>query len=143
MNTEQTYHTYILQKVDKMPGEFVGGALNFKGDKSKIKKKKRKVKHEVASLTEATTSHEANHNDNNKTSKDDVNYHQNDDDDDDDDGLTEVERKALRRRLERERLDAEKIAQKSHRERIEEFNSKLASQTELNDIPRVSAAGNG
>ena len=124
-----------------MPGDFVGGALNFKGDKSKIKKKKRKVKHEVGSSTEATTIHEANHNDNNKTSKDDVNYHQNDDDDDD--GLTEVERKALRRRLERERLDAEKIAQKSHRERIEDFNNKLASQTELNDIPRVSAAGNG
>ena len=135
------HNIYILQEADKMPGDFVGGALNFKGDKSKIKKKKRKVKHEVASSTEATTIHEANHNDNNKTSKDDVNYHQNDDDDDD--GLTEVERKALRRRLERERLDAEKIAQKSHRERIEEFNSKLASQTELNDIPRVSAAGNG
>ena len=116
-----------------MPGEFVGGALNFKGDnKSKVKKKKRRsVKHEIIKEQQqqqtTETIQERNSNNNN----------------DDDDGLTEVERKALRRRLERERLDAATIAQKSHRERIEEFNSKLASQTELNDIPRVSAAGNG
>jgi len=31
----------------------------------------------------------------------------------------------------------------SHRERVEQFNEKLGSLTELNDIPRVSAAGNG
>ena len=116
-----------------MPGEFVGGALNFKGDKSKIKKKKRRVKHEITSSQTTDTIHDTT-----KTS--DIS---NTDNIDHDDGLTEVERKALRRRLERERLDAEKIAQKSHRERIEEFNTKLASQTELNDIPRVSAAGNG
>jgi protein FAM32A len=120
-----------------MPGEFVGGALNFKGDKSKIKKKKRRVKHEIttqetAEVFQETTTNTATSN----TGSIEDAIHQ-------DDGLTEVERKALRRRLERERLDAEKIAQKSHRERIEEFNSKLASQTELNDIPRVSAAGNG
>ena len=31
----------------------------------------------------------------------------------------------------------------SYRQRINEFNKKLASTTEHNDIPRVSAAGNG
>jgi hypothetical protein len=31
----------------------------------------------------------------------------------------------------------------SHRERVEQFNEKLGQLTELNDIPRVSAAGNG
>ena len=31
----------------------------------------------------------------------------------------------------------------SHRERVEQFNEKLGKLTELNDIPRVSAAGNG
>lgn len=31
----------------------------------------------------------------------------------------------------------------SHRERVEQFNEKVGSLTELNDIPRVSAAGNG
>lgn len=116
--------------IREMPGEFVGGTLNFKGDKSLVKKKKRRVKHERIKSETTEIVHEANN-----TASGTMN--------DDDDGLTEVERKALRRRLERERLDAEKIAQKSHRERIEEFNSKLASQTELNDIPRVSAAGNG
>ena len=115
-----------------MTGEFVGGALNFKGDKTKIKKKKRRVKHDIATPHETIAT-------NTTTSV----HQQHDDKYNEEDGLTEVERKALRRRLERERLDAEKMAQKSHRERIEEFNSKLASQTELNDIPRVSAAGNG
>jgi protein FAM32A len=108
-----------------MPGEFIGGALSFKGDKNKkksSKKKKQSVKHEL------------------RKEKKEVEVKVDDDDDDD---LTEVERKALKRRLERERLEAEKAAQKSHRERVEEFNEKLASLTELNDIPRVSAAGNG
>lgn len=31
----------------------------------------------------------------------------------------------------------------SHRERVEQFNEQLGKLTELNDIPRVSAAGNG
>lgn len=108
-----------------MPVDFVGGALSFKGDKKKPnKKKKHRVKHDLKSgndapieklETEITPS----------------------------DNLTTAERKAMKRRLERERIEAEKIAEKSHRERVEEFNQKLASLTELNDIPRVSAAGNG
>ena len=122
----------VLCLVAKMPGEFVGGSLSFKGDKSKTKKKKRRVKHDIVKQQTTKAVHETNNITTNNNNDDEV-----------DDGLTEVERKALRRRLERERLDAERIAQKSHRERIEEFNSKLASQTELNDIPRVSAAGNG
>ena len=43
----------------------------------------------------------------------------------------------------RQSEDNEKIAKKSHRQRVEEMNEKLGSMTELNDIPRVSAAGNG
>jgi protein FAM32A len=116
-----------------MPGEFVGGALSFKGDKAKIKKKKRRVKHELKQqTTESTMTTQTNEQLNVNTSSSI-----------EEEGLTDAEKRALRRRLERERIDAEKIAQKSHRERIEEFNTKLASQTELNDIPRVSAAGNG
>jgi protein FAM32A len=60
-----------------------------------------------------------------------------------DDGLTVAERKSLKIKLEREKAELEKLAHKSHRERVEEFNEKLSSLTELNDIPRVSAAGNG
>ena len=59
------------------------------------------------------------------------------------DEMTDAERKALKRRHEREQKELEKVALKSHRERVEEFNEKLATQTEHNDIPRVSAAGNG
>lgn len=39
--------------------------------------------------------------------------------------------------------EVQKVSQKSYRERIEEFNHTLGTQTEHNDIPRVSAAGNG
>ena len=31
----------------------------------------------------------------------------------------------------------------THREKVEKFNAKLATMSEHNDIPRVSAAGNG
>lgn len=44
------------------------------------------------------------------------------------------------------RLQGKKIrsmVEKTHRERVEEFNALLASMTEHNDIPRCSAAGNG
>jgi len=119
---------------------FMGGALSFKGDKKKknksAKKKQSKIKH----------SHQ--HKSNIK-----------DDDDDDDNNknnlvaklpmeeeleeLTEAERKARSRKLEREKIELAKTAAKSHRDRVEEFNEKLSNLTELNDIPRVSAAGKG
>jgi protein FAM32A len=34
-------------------------------------------------------------------------------------------------------------AAKSHRERVDDLNEKLSTMTEHNDIPRISAAGNG
>lgn len=107
---------------------FTGGALSFKGEKrKKAKKKSRKSKHNIDEHAEQKERHEKA-----------IVHH-----DEDDDELTEAERKALKRRLEKERQDLEKVAAKSHRERIEEFNEKLGSLTEHNDIPRVSAAGNG
>lgn len=54
--------------------------------------------------------------------------------------LTESQQK---RQLVVESREVEKVAKKSYRERIEEFNNSLATTTEHNDIPRVSAAGNG
>ena len=39
--------------------------------------------------------------------------------------------------------DVKKTLEKSHRERVDELNSKLSNLTEHNDIPRISAAGNG
>jgi protein FAM32A len=110
-----------------MPGEFLGGALSFKGDKKRSSRKRKKsATHEVKTSGDEKIAPEVTTNEGKDL-----------------DDLTEAERKALKRRRERERIEAEKVAQKSHRERVEEFNNKLASLTELNDIPRVSAAGNG
>jgi len=63
--------------------------------------------------------------------------------------LTETQKKHKQKQIERERILLEKAKKgknseiKSFREKIEEFNSKLSSLTEHNDIPRISAAGNG
>mmetsp|Transcript_726 Transcript_726/g.917 ORF Transcript_726/g.917 Transcript_726/m.917 type:complete len:120 (-) Transcript_726:1375-1734(-) len=61
----------------------------------------------------------------------------------DDDQLTEAERRHKKRALEKRKEEAAKAVNKTHRERVEEFNNKLSTLTEHNDIPRVSAAGNG
>ena len=92
---------------------FVGGKLNFKGEKKnkKANKKKRKSKHKKEET--------------------------------EDDDLTEVEKRSLKIKQIREEQDLKKLATKSHRERIEQFNDQLGQLTEHNDIPRVSAAGNG
>ncbi len=60
-----------------------------------------------------------------------------------DDGLTDVQRRHKQRLLEKQRAELRNIVSKTHRERVEEYNIKLASMTEHNDLPRVSAAGNG
>uniref|UniRef100_A0A7S2LCQ3 DUF1754-domain-containing protein n=1 Tax=Leptocylindrus danicus TaxID=163516 RepID=A0A7S2LCQ3_9STRA len=106
------------------PPTFTGGKLF----KKKAKKKSRKSKHEArksATTVEETTTADAALNE------------------DDNDDLTEAERSAMQFKKEKEKRDLEKVANMSHRERVEEFNSKLAELTEHNDIPRVSAAGNG
>jgi protein FAM32A len=104
---------------------FLGGALSFKGDgkKSKKKSKKSKAKHKLQDdLIPAGLSNNGNVVE---------------------DELTEAERKAMKFIRHRQQQESEKIATKSHRERVEELNEKLGNMTELNDIPRVSAAGNG
>ncbi len=60
-----------------------------------------------------------------------------------DDGLTETQRRHIARQKEREKKNIKNMVSKSHRERIDEFNQYLSVLTEHNDIPRVSAAGNG
>lgn len=58
--------------------------------------------------------------------------------------LTEAQR---RHRLKKAELlktrDLKKLGSTSYRERLESFNTRLAKTTEHNDIPRISAAGNG
>lgn len=124
---------------------FTGGALSFKGDKKKKKNKattkKNKVKHDVASGSVHSSKlsvplHSAG------ISKDNINNNNNTDDEDDDE-MTLAERAAYKKKQERELKELELIAKKSHRERVEAYNEKLSQLTEHNDIPRVSAAGNG
>mmetsp|Transcript_5676 Transcript_5676/g.6296 ORF Transcript_5676/g.6296 Transcript_5676/m.6296 type:complete len:117 (-) Transcript_5676:358-708(-) len=112
----------------------IGGALSFKGDKKKLKKRSKKTKKSIDKMNEERDYHDTIEN----IPAESVPY-----DNDDDDELTEAERKALKFKKQRQKEDSEKIAQKSHRQRVEELNEKLGSMTELNDIPRVSAAGNG
>lgn len=114
---------------------FLGGSLSFKGDKKKSKKKKKsKSKHKlkdegaVTEIQKSSPQHD---------------FPPPSDNDDDDDEMTEAERKALKFKKLRQQEENKKIAGQSHRERVEAMNEKLGNMTELNDIPRVSAAGNG
>ena len=58
-------------------------------------------------------------------------------------GMTESQKKFEKKRLENEAAQIAKIASKSHRERINDFNLHLASLTEHNDVPKVGNAGMG
>jgi hypothetical protein len=104
---------------------FLGGKLKLKSTK-----KKKKSKHNL----EDKPHHDAVKKQSEKVPSDD---------DDEDEDLTEAEKKGLQLQKEREKKEIERVAKQSHRERVEEFNEKLGKLTEHNDIPRISAAGNG
>ena len=110
-----------------MAPTFSGGKLKLKGDK-KAKKKTKKSKHKTRNKDEEKM----------KLKNDHVEEKSRSDDEDIDDDLTPAERRSLNLKKDRERQEMEKIAGKSHRERVEEFNEKLGKLTEHNDIPRVS-----
>ena len=57
--------------------------------------------------------------------------------------LTESEKRYRKRQLETERRAIRELRSLSHRDRVNQFNEKLEQLPEHNDIPRVSAAGNG
>jgi protein FAM32A len=125
---------------------FVGGSLSFKGDKKAKKKKKAKgAKHTLDKKSPTTTNTDDLHAtvdaeeeaisfadeaaNGEKFSSHSPSLLEAD--------LTDAEKKALRKKREREAQELASLAKKSHRERVEEFNEKLASLTEHNDIPRV------
>jgi protein FAM32A len=122
---------------------FIGGALSFKGDKKKKKtKKKNKVKHDVASSSlHSSKSSVPLHSAGIPKDDDDNNNHNIEEEEDDE--MTDAERAAYKKKQERELKELEFVAKQSHRERVEAYNEKLSQLTEHNDIPRVSAAGNG
>ena len=57
--------------------------------------------------------------------------------------LTPSQKRHQQRKIEKEREEAKKLSKTSFRDRVDIFNNKLAAMTEHNDIPRISAAGNG
>ena len=59
------------------------------------------------------------------------------------DYLTASELRHLKKKQEVDTRNAKEIVKTTYRERVENFNVKLATATEHNDIPRISAAGNG
>lgn len=57
--------------------------------------------------------------------------------------LTDAQRRARDKQRQHEEEQLKKQPVKPYRERVEEYNERLSKLTEHNDIPRVSAAGNG
>lgn len=57
--------------------------------------------------------------------------------------LTEAQRRHKQKKIDLEDKMSKELVQTSYRDRIEKFNNRLATTTEHNDLPRISAAGNG
>ena len=114
---------------------FTGGKLKLKGgvDGSLLlKKKKRKKKKEPSTSIQGVTEEDP-------TARSDVmdemaegNVSQ------PKDTRTEAEKRRDAHMMKYERERAKKAASKSHRQRIEELNSKLANLTEHHDLPKIS-----
>jgi protein FAM32A len=132
---------------------FTGGSLKGLLGGSKKTKKSKKSKSSSKKREHPSSDDETNDQKEKKSSKqrleadedkegDDDGYTKEEEDDRYSD-LTDAERKALENRKKKELRDLEAVAAMSHRERIEAFNEGLGKLTELNDLPRISAAGNG
>ena len=110
---------------------FTGGKLKLKGgvDGSLLlkKKKKKKKKEPSTSVPEVPTEDDptarSDAMDNASKTKD---------------TRTEAEKRRDAHMMKYERERAKKAASKSHRQRIEELNSKLANLTEHHDLPKIS-----
>ncbi|XVF48151.1 hypothetical protein PTKIN_Ptkin03bG0168200 [Pterospermum kingtungense] len=117
----------------------VGGRLRLKGKPLHVKadgvsKKKKKNTHRYAS-------HSKGENTGLSTDRTEEGIHETEKDGSEanafEDHLTPAERKFLQQTQELELKRLAKIATKSHRDRIQEFNQYLANLTEHYDIPKV------
>ena len=113
---------------------FIGGKLKFKGEKKKLKKR---------SLN-SLENHQKVEEEEKKEQKNEQNEQKNEQIEEKiEEDLTESQRKHLKKKLKLENERMSKLIKITYRDRIEGYNNKLSSLTEHNDIPRVSAAGNG
>lgn len=111
----------------------IGGKLNLKGDKKKSKKRKTADAQDQgensASITSQVASTEGSSSNIEHIPREEF--------------LTSTQKKHREKLLEAEAREMKKQASMSYRDKVDAFNSKLSTLTEHNDIPRVSAAGNG
>lgn len=128
----------------------IGGKLKLKGSSNSSNKlnKKRKVEDTStinSSNTSITNSSTTNSSISNSSTNNSATSNSNNTgiNTEEESNLTEAEKRYRRRKLELEQKSLKKLAGMNYRDRIDNFNNKLASLTEHNDIPRVSAAGNG
>ncbi|KAH6776835.1 7-dehydrocholesterol reductase-like protein [Perilla frutescens var. hirtella] len=121
----------------------VGGKLKLKGKALDVKaggvKKKKKHKKQYEEISQAVESESAElSTDLDKEETGDANKSTGDERSANwDDNLTPAERRYMEQR---ERIDSHKLAKtsnKSHRDRIEDFNQYLANMSEHYDIPKV------
>eukprot|EP00615_Pteridomonas_danica_P013595 CAMPEP_0114359896 /NCGR_PEP_ID=MMETSP0101-20121206/23386_1 /TAXON_ID=38822 ORGANISM="Pteridomonas danica, Strain PT" /NCGR_SAMPLE_ID=MMETSP0101 /ASSEMBLY_ACC=CAM_ASM_000211 /LENGTH=124 /DNA_ID=CAMNT_0001503719 /DNA_START=8 /DNA_END=382 /DNA_ORIENTATION=- len=109
-----------------------GGKLSLKGiefkKKKKSKKSKRKREMEETPHIEERTER-ASDSDSEQVNPEDM--------------LTDAQKRYQKKMRERASETARKEVQITHRMKVEMFNHRLASLSEHNDIPRISAAGNG
>ena len=128
--------------VAKSSATVIGGKLKFKGSKSSSSSSSTKPK-QLITTTKPVTSSAASSLDaqpNSSSSSSSSNNHKKTADSE---YLTEAQRRHRDKKLELESRTDKKLTTTTYRDRVEMFNAKLGRMTEHNDIPRVSAAGNG
>ena len=118
----------------------IGGKLKFKSKGSKPKAVA--VQSTTSETSSSSSSLNNNSNNNNNVSN---NKRSRDEEEEEEDltHLTESEKRFRMSKIEKEKKDIKKLVKQTYRDRLNDFNEKLSKQSDHNDIPRVSAAGNG
>ena len=117
----------------------VPGKLKLKGLSKNDKKKKKRRRRDDESESQKESSSSTNHNDNTDntslTTKETLLDY--------DEFLTDTQKKFEQKKRKIELMKAKEVSATTYRDRVEKFNYELSIKSEHNDIPRVSAAGNG
>mmetsp|Transcript_7162 Transcript_7162/g.12347 ORF Transcript_7162/g.12347 Transcript_7162/m.12347 type:complete len:128 (+) Transcript_7162:210-593(+) len=122
---------------------FVGGKLKFKGDKDAssagVKKKKKKTGGDPASALALAASTEKAEAAEKKSAdlKKILHGHVVPTPSEHEDRRTDAEKRFAQRQIQLEQERLKKLANKSHRDRVKDFNEQLAALSEHHDIPRV------
>ena len=120
----------------------IPGPLKLKGNLLDSITKRRKMKYASSSVAATNIrSHEIVNDVIESNVHRNIAYENDDGEEEDDElslhGKTEAELRFELMRMEREKKEIERLAQKSYRERVDEFNKKIANESEHHDIPKV------